>query len=54
MARERITINSNQNNEDLTLIVREIYKNYGKFCAVRNLTFGIRKKECFGLLGIIF
>lgn len=37
---------------EMTLSVRELYKYYGNFCAVKNLTFGIRQTDCFGLLGI--
>ena len=32
--------------------VINLSKKFGKFDAVRGLTFGVRKKECFGLLGI--
>ena len=27
-------------------------KKFGKFEAVRGLTFGVRNNECFGLLGV--
>jgi ATP-binding cassette subfamily A (ABC1) protein 3 len=37
----------------LTLAVRELYKYYGGgLCVVRNLTFGVRHSDCFGLLGV--
>uniref|UniRef100_A0A0K0EFG7 ABC transporter domain-containing protein n=1 Tax=Strongyloides stercoralis TaxID=6248 RepID=A0A0K0EFG7_STRER len=36
----------------LPLIVNNLTKNYGKFRAVNNLTFGVNEKDCFGLLGI--
>lgn len=43
----------NENDADLALAVRELYKFYGKkTCAVRNLTFGVKPKDCFGLLGV--
>ena len=32
--------------------VTDLTKKFGKFDAVRGLTFGVREKECFGLLGI--
>ena len=32
--------------------VMDLTKKFGKFDAVRGLTFGVREKECFGLLGI--
>ena len=32
--------------------VLDLSKKFGKFDAVRGLTFGVREKECFGLLGI--
>ena len=32
--------------------VINLSKKFGKFDAVRGLTFGVREKECFGLLGI--
>lgn len=51
VAKERMAMQNNQ-DKNLVLAVREIYKNYGNFCAVQNLTFGVRKKDCFGLLGI--
>lgn len=54
MARERALMRDYANNKDFSLAVREIYKNYGTFCAVRNLTFGVRKTDCFGLLGKFF
>lgn len=38
-------------NCELALAVRGISKYYGRFCAVNNLTFGVRPDECFGLLG---
>ena len=34
------------------LLIRNLRKNYGTFCAVDNISYGVRKGECFGLLGI--
>ncbi|KAI6235602.1 ABC transporter ced-7 [Aphelenchoides besseyi] len=39
-------------DENFALAVRDVYKYYGGFCAVRNLTFGVRQTDCFGLLGV--
>lgn len=47
--RESIRMTSDEN---LALAVRDAYKYYGGFCAVRNLTFGVRQTDCFGLLGV--
>lgn len=38
-------------DENFALAVREVFKYYGRFCAVKNLTFGVRQRDCFGLLG---
>ena len=37
---------------DNALLIRNLKKNYGKFCAVDRICYGVRKGECFGLLGI--
>ncbi|GFT89233.1 ATP-binding cassette sub-family A member 3 [Nephila pilipes] len=34
------------------LIIKEVTKQYGSFVAVNKLSFGVRKGECFGLLGL--
>lgn len=34
------------------LVLRRMSRVYGSFCAVHELSFGVRKGECFGLLGI--
>lgn len=39
-------------DDQYALAVRDVYKYYGQFCAVRNLTFGVRQNDCFGLLGV--
>uniref|UniRef100_A0A0K0F7E0 ATP-binding cassette sub-family A member 2 (inferred by orthology to a human protein) n=1 Tax=Strongyloides venezuelensis TaxID=75913 RepID=A0A0K0F7E0_STRVS len=36
----------------LPLCVKNLAKNYGKFRAVNDLSFGVNEKDCFGLLGI--
>lgn len=46
-------MNSLNNNEN-SLEVKKLYKYFGNFCAIKNLTFCIRKAECLGLLGIFF
>ncbi|KAI6175118.1 ABC transporter ced-7 [Aphelenchoides fujianensis] len=49
--RERDSVRS-LGDENFALAVRDVYKYYGEFCAVRNLTFGVRQTDCFGLLGV--
>ncbi|TKR64154.1 hypothetical protein L596_024736 [Steinernema carpocapsae] len=39
-------------DQELSLSVRSLNKYYGKLHAVRDLTFGVKKDECFGLLGV--
>ncbi|KAH7694692.1 CBN-CED-7 protein [Aphelenchoides avenae] len=39
-------------DSDLSLSVRDLYKFFGRLCAVRKLTFGVGRDDCFGLLGI--
>ncbi|KAF8771560.1 ATP-binding cassette sub-family A member 3 like protein [Argiope bruennichi] len=34
------------------LVIREVTKQFGNFTAVNKLSFGVRKGECFGLLGL--
>uniref|UniRef100_A0A915E7R5 ABC transporter domain-containing protein n=1 Tax=Ditylenchus dipsaci TaxID=166011 RepID=A0A915E7R5_9BILA len=51
VAKERVIMRTVDDTE-LQLAVRELYKYYGRFCAVRNLTFGIKHSDCFGLLGV--
>jgi ABC-type glutathione transport system ATPase component len=46
--RENLERNGNQK---FVLAVRNLTKFYGNFPAVKNLTFGVQQKECFGLLG---
>ncbi|KAI1722393.1 ABC transporter domain-containing protein [Ditylenchus destructor] len=42
-----------QSDQSLSLAVRGLYKFYNpRLCAVRNLTFGVRPDDCFGLLGV--
>ena len=38
------------NNNVMKVI--NLTKKFGRFDAVRGLTFGVREKECFGLLGV--
>ena len=39
-------------NKDNMMRVVNLKKKFKKFSAVRGLTFGVRKNECFGLLGV--
>ena len=39
-------------NKDNLMRVVNLKKKFRKFSAVRGLTFGVRKNECFGLLGV--
>ena len=39
-------------NKDNLMRVVNLTKKFKKFSAVRGLTFGVRKNECFGLLGV--
>jgi ATP-binding cassette subfamily A (ABC1) protein 3 len=41
-----------QLTESDALIIKNLTKNYGSFCAVDNISYGVRKGECFGLLGV--
>lgn len=34
-----------------SMIVKNVCKYYGKFPAVRNISFGVKRGECFGILG---
>ena len=34
------------------LIIKKLSKYYGDFCAVDHISYGVRKGECFGLLGV--
>jgi len=49
---ERERLEKNENRK-YVLAVYNLTKYYGNFPAVRNLTFGVKHKECFGLLGNI-
>lgn len=53
VARER-SVMRNVDDSEYALAVRELYKYYGNLSAVKNLTFGVRHSDCFGLLGKIF
>ncbi len=41
-----------QLTEKDALVIKNLTKNYGLFCAVDNISYGVRKGECFGLLGV--
>ena len=34
------------------LIIKDLTKVYGSFTAVDHISYGVRKGECFGLLGV--
>ncbi len=38
-------------NEENTIMVKDLRRDFGSFCAVRNLSFSVRRGEIFGLLG---
>jgi lipooligosaccharide transport system ATP-binding protein len=40
-----------QDKTDYVVQVRELTKHYGDFAAVNNISFNIRRGECFGVLG---
>ncbi|TKR64538.1 hypothetical protein L596_025051 [Steinernema carpocapsae] len=48
---EEIDRMSRISDEELSLSVRSLNKFYGKLHAVKDLTFGVKKDQCFGLLG---
>uniref|UniRef100_A0AC35TYD8 ABC transporter domain-containing protein n=1 Tax=Rhabditophanes sp. KR3021 TaxID=114890 RepID=A0AC35TYD8_9BILA len=50
--RNEVSWLENENENDLALVVRDLNKYYGKLKAVDNLTFGIKKGDCCGLLGV--
>ncbi|KAL3125097.1 hypothetical protein niasHT_000369 [Heterodera trifolii] len=41
-----------ETNESHALAVMGLTKFYRRFCAVREITFGVKAEECFGLLGV--
>ena len=34
------------------LVVQNLVKQYGKFVAVKGITYGVNRSECFGMLGV--
>lgn len=38
-------------NEENTIMVKDLRRDFGSFCAVRDLSFSVRRGEIFGLLG---
>jgi ABC-2 type transport system ATP-binding protein len=38
-------------NQDTIISVRDLYKKYGEFEAVKGISFDVRQGEIFGLLG---
>lgn len=51
VAKERESVRANDDSR-FALAVRDIYKYYGNFPAVKGLTFGVKQNDCFGLLGV--
>ena len=49
---ERVRSNHEQVSHNDALVALNLTKTFKKIVAVNNLTFGIHKKECFGLLGV--
>lgn len=43
---------SEDNRREYNLLVQNVTKFYGSFCAVKKLNVGVRQGECFGLLGV--
>ncbi|KHJ86592.1 ABC transporter, ATP-binding protein [Oesophagostomum dentatum] len=41
-----------ESSDDMVLEVRDLCKMYGRLRAVDGLTMGVRRRECFGLLGV--
>lgn len=41
-----------ENISSYRLVMRDVTKYYGKFLAVNNLCLGVKRGECFGLLGV--
>lgn len=39
-------------NEENVFLVHRLKKSYGKVEAVKNVSFRVKKNECFGLLGV--
>lgn len=41
-----------ENNKDSLFLVYELSKYYGKLMAVQEISFMVKQRECFGLLGV--
>jgi len=41
-----------QLSETNAMIIKKLTKYYGNFCAVDHISYGVRRGECFGLLGV--
>ncbi|KAK7870569.1 hypothetical protein R5R35_009078 [Gryllus longicercus] len=51
--KERIrTSNITELNNEFSLVLRGVTKYYGSFLAVDNISIGVKRGECFGLLGV--
>lgn len=45
-------LESPENNKDSLFLVYELSKYYGKLMAVQEISFRVKQRECFGLLGV--
>merc|ERR1712146_332878 len=51
VTREReLVLNKSYNEDNSKILTYDLNKMYGKFCAVKSVTFHVAKGECFGLL----
>ncbi|GMT18917.1 hypothetical protein PFISCL1PPCAC_10214, partial [Pristionchus fissidentatus] len=51
VAKERNEL-SNIATDQLPLVINKLTKRYGRLKAIDSITFGVRTRECFGLLGV--
>lgn len=49
---ENNLLESPENNKDNLFLVYELSKYYGKLMAVQEISFRVKQRECFGLLGV--
>lgn len=49
---ENNLLESPENNKDSLFLVYELSKYYGKLMAVQEISFRVKQRECFGLLGV--
>merc|ERR1712146_353445 len=51
MGERELVLNKSYNEDNSKILTYDLNKMYGKFCAVKSVTFHVAKGECFGLLG---